>query len=182
MERWLLLTDYASKYRVSVSTLRRRIKAGSQRHRFESGKYYLPDEAIVLHPGDAVPDMSHTDAAKNIAPPPTCIAQTPALPSPVNIPMNIAPSSFSAVTASPGSSAMEEPLITTTSKLLNELKQAYTLILHEKEDQIMHLREEIADLKTLVRVLESENARLSDEQARTKGLLAAHAPSTRMDV
>lgn len=54
----------------------------------------------------------------------------------------------------------DEPLITTTSKLLNELKQAYTLILQEKEEQILHLKEEIADLKTLVRVLESDNARL----------------------
>ena len=54
----------------------------------------------------------------------------------------------------------DEPLITTTSKLLNELKQAYTLILHEKEEQIIYLKEEIADLKTLVRVLESDNARL----------------------
>ena len=46
---------------------------------------------------------------------------------------------------------------------LQELKKAYTMILHEKEEQIQILKEEIADLKTLVSVLESENQRLSSQ-------------------
>jgi len=37
---------------------------------------------------------------------------------------------------------------------MTELKKAYSQILHEKEEQIMLLREEIMDLKTLVKVLE----------------------------
>ncbi len=136
--RWLLLTDYASKYRISVSTLRRRIKTGQQAHRFESGRYYLPDE-----PGTAVAvptiQASVQSAVQEIEP--------------VNV-------SHTSVTNNGGATMADEPLITTTSKLLNELKQAYTLILQEKEEQILHLKEEIADLKTLVRVLESDNARL----------------------
>ena len=38
--------------------------------------------------------------------------------------------------------------------LMGELKKAYTQVLHEKEDQILQLKEEITDLKTLVKVLE----------------------------
>lgn len=45
---WLILTDYASKYRVSISTLRRRIKAGLIEHRLENGRYLLPDEEIPM--------------------------------------------------------------------------------------------------------------------------------------
>lgn len=46
------------------------------------------------------------------------------------------------------------------NKLLSELKRAYTQILAEKEEQMLLLKEEVSDLKTLVRVLESENDRL----------------------
>jgi hypothetical protein len=48
-----------------------------------------------------------------------------------------------------------------TAQVLSELKKAYMTILQEKEMQVLQLREEVADLRTLVRVLESENARLS---------------------
>ena len=61
----------------------------------------------------------------------------------------------------------DEPILTAANKLLNELKKAYTLILQEKEEQILQLKEELSDLKTLVRVLESENDRLN---ANKKGL------------
>jgi len=53
-----------------------------------------------------------------------------------------------------------EPVLTAANKLLNELKKAYTQILQEKEEQMMILKEEVSDLKTLVKVLESENDRL----------------------
>ncbi|OQW52443.1 MAG: hypothetical protein A4S09_08805 [Proteobacteria bacterium SG_bin7] len=47
------------------------------------------------------------------------------------------------------------------SDYLSELKKAYSQVLHEKEDVIQILREEISDLKTLVKVLEVENQRLN---------------------
>lgn len=142
--RWLLLTDFASKYRISVSTLRRRIKAGQQEHRFEGGRYYLPDVPVPHdEPATHAPVKQGSVAGSQ-----PMGSQTAA--------------SILASSMTPG----DEPLITTTSKLLNELKQAYTLILHEKEEQIIHLKEEIADLKTLIRVLESENARLVSERDR----------------
>lgn len=54
----------------------------------------------------------------------------------------------------------DEPILTAANKLLNELKKAYTLVLQEKEEQLLDLKEEVSDLKTLVRVLEGENQRL----------------------
>ncbi len=47
------------------------------------------------------------------------------------------------------------------SEYLGELKKAYSQVLHEKEEVIQMLREELSDLKTLVKVLESENQRLN---------------------
>lgn len=145
---WLLLTDYASKYRISVSTLRRRIKTGQQPYRFDGGRYYLPDQL-------------------NTSPSITELEESSPEPSPTKPPQTAA--AILAASIEP----KDEPLITTTSKLLNELKQAYTLILHEKEEQIVYLKEEIADLKTLVRVLESENARHASDRRR------ADAPSAK---
>jgi hypothetical protein len=162
--RWLLLTDFASKYRISVSTLRRRIKNGSQPYRFEGGRYYLPDQ---------LGSNSFDDPAEPEKP--AAAVSTSSLGSTNTA--KVQPQSAAAVLAA-SMSAGDEPLITTTSKLLNELKQAYTLILHEKEEQIVYLKEEIADLKTLVRVLESENARMTNdrERKRADGLERAKNP------
>ncbi len=158
--KWLLLTDFASKYRISVSTLRRRIKAGAQPYRFEEGRYYLPDQ---------LGSESYEEPSQEIATPKA------ALPTPS---ASIPPTSAAAVLAA-SMKGNDEPLITTTSKLLNELKQAYTLILHEKEEQIVYLKEEVADLKTLVRVLESENARLTNDllSERKNQQMAAMRPA-----
>lgn len=150
---WLLLTDFASKYRISVSTLRRRIKNGAQPYRFEGGRYYLPDQ---------LGSNSYEDSVEVTKPAAVSIASV-ATAAPVK-----AGSTSAAAILAASMNAGDEPLITTTSKLLNELKQAYTLILHEKEEQILYFREEIADLKTLVRVLESENARLMSDRDRQR--------------
>lgn len=150
MEDWLLLTDYASKYRVSVSTLRRRIKSGLQAHKFEAGRYFLPDHV-----------NTHSEL-KETATKSKPLAQVNDVKREIEVESRIA------LKAQAEAKLSDEPLITTTTKLLTELKQAYTLILHEKEEQIVYLKEEIADLKTLVRVLESENARQRDQLARNQ--------------
>jgi hypothetical protein len=150
---WLLLTDYASKYRISVSTLRRRIKSGAQPYRFEGGRYYLPDQmSTAAH--EEIPRAESTATNPIVIEKPTAPKLEAGQTAASILAASIAPK--------------DEPLITTTSKLLNELKQAYTLILHEKEEQIVYLKEEIADLKTLVRVLESENARHVSDRDRAK--------------
>ncbi len=46
METWLPLTDYSSKYKISVSTLRRRIKADDIKYHFQDGKYFIYDEPV----------------------------------------------------------------------------------------------------------------------------------------
>jgi predicted site-specific integrase-resolvase len=43
---WIPLMDYAMKNGVSLSTLRRHIKAGKLRHKSEHGKYYVLDDSF----------------------------------------------------------------------------------------------------------------------------------------
>lgn len=49
------------------------------------------------------------------------------------------------------------------NEMLDELKKAYLSVLQSKEEQIFQLKEEVSDLKTLVKVLESELERLKKE-------------------
>jgi hypothetical protein len=45
---WIDLAQFATKYGVSQSTLRRRIRANTIAYRLERGKYFLQDSAEVL--------------------------------------------------------------------------------------------------------------------------------------
>ena len=53
-----------------------------------------------------------------------------------------------------------ESSFNTSKTLLDELKKAYMQSLQSKEDQILQLKQQITDLKTLVMFLEKENSRL----------------------
>lgn len=136
---WLPLMEYSNKYRVSLSTLRRRIKAGEIEYKFSDGKYLLKDGPLQASSG-----------SEAIAPPSSVSPQNQ--------------SSAGSSTPAPAA-AVESPdqdqFWRATQGLLNEIKKAYSLILQEKEEQILQLKEEVADLKTLVRVLEDNNNRLS---------------------
>jgi len=117
-DHWLLLTDYASKHRISVSTLRRRIKADQIKYKLDHGRYFiLEDDAPA--PAPVVPEFKELSEKGS-----------------------------------------DEPILSSATRLLNELKRAYTNVLQEKEEQLIQLKEEVADLKTLVRVLESDNDRM----------------------
>ncbi|MGE0527807.1 MAG: hypothetical protein AB7G93_02345 [Bdellovibrionales bacterium] len=131
-QSWLPLMEYSAKYRVSLSTLRRRIKAGEIEHKFSDGKYLLKDGPLQMN----------SSGSETIAPPTSVSSHTQ---SPVPKP-DPAPES--------------DPHWKTVQALLSEIKKAYALILQEKEEQILQLKEEVADLKTLVRVLEDDNTRL----------------------
>ncbi len=131
---WLPLTDYSTKYKVSISTLRRRIKAEDIKYRFEDGKYFIVDEPVSAH------QKTHRPSQESE---PSLMGAHPAKNAQVAI-------------------NKDEPILTAANKLLNELKKAYSLILQEKEEQILQLKSELADIKTLVRVLESENERLKN--------------------
>ncbi|MDE0119437.1 MAG: hypothetical protein OXM55_05460 [Bdellovibrionales bacterium] len=45
--QWLSLGEYSGKYRISISTLRRRIRAGQIPFSFKMGKYFLEDRNLV---------------------------------------------------------------------------------------------------------------------------------------
>jgi hypothetical protein len=139
MDNYLPLTEYSTKYKVSISTLRRKIKSRDIRFRLDQGKYFILDQELQrpsLKDVEVTGPSQKDERAQSIA----------------------EPESFSTVLSNHQQAG--EPVFTAANKLLSELKKAYSLILQEKEEQILNLREEVTDLKTLVRVLESENERL----------------------
>lgn len=149
---WLPLTEYSSKYKVSISTLRRRIKAEDIKFNFADGKYLISDEPLSTHQG--VGRIHRPSQVETHRPSPNTL---------VSAQENITTSTFEAPQMPANFNNVgttDEPILTAANRLLTELKKAYSLILQEKEEQILHLKEEASDLKTLVRVLESENARL----------------------
>ena len=54
-------------------------------------------------------------------------------------------------------------VLATTNRLLDEIKKTYSLILQEKEEEIIFLKDEMTNLKTLVCVLEDENKKLCEQ-------------------
>lgn len=129
---WLPLTDYSSKYKVSVSTLRRRIKTEDIQFKFDDGKYFIIDE-----PAQQNSQRGHRPSLNSE--PPLLVVEKE---------------------SSSSSASRDEAILDTANRLMHELKKAYSQILQEKEEQLLHLKGEVSDLKTLVRVLESENERL----------------------
>ena len=141
---WIALADYSLKYKVSISTLRRRIKNQDVEVRSEDGKYFLPDLPLNAPRRAAVP----------IAPPqPRTGPAAPSFPT------------VTTVTLPPPLQDRAEVQL-----LIAELKRAYAIIVQEKEVQILQLKEELTDLKTLVQVLEHENGRLAGVIKQTSSL------------
>jgi hypothetical protein len=254
METWLPLTDYSLKYKISVSTLRRRIKADDIKYHFQDGKYFIFDEPVkntfksspspnslevaglgaagigtdlifddeILNDLDAASEPIETERVYSNRQQPAVspISQQAYNPDFLENLKKSANSKLPQVKMQQGMISQQqqqqqtvrpqaainideeyffrkdkavatthvekqeasnsdlenstlrgfsdkiskigtnEPVLTAANKLLNELKKAYTHILQEKEEQMMILKEEVSDLKTLVKVLESENDRL----------------------
>lgn len=135
-KKWVPLIEYSNRYHISISTLRRRIKLESIPFKLEGGKYYILDDegAAVEEPSLQTNKRAATPQSEQEMP------------------------KFEASS----SSGRDETILSAANRLLDELKRAYTAILQEKDEQQKILREEIADLKTLVRVLEDENNRLQN--------------------
>ncbi len=155
-QEWLALSDYAAKHKVSVSTLRRRIKAEDIRYRFDDGKYFVFDEPILGH-------RDHRPSQMSEGPPMIMKAvDTTKFSQKVEFVDEALKAAHSSIHSSIHSSMQEQgqsqsqEVIAAANRLLSELKQAYTRVLHEKEEQILNLREEVSDLKTLVKVLEGQ--------------------------
>ncbi len=158
-QEWLPLSEYAAKYRVSVSTLRRRIKAEDIHYRFDDGKYFIFDEPLSNH-------RDHRPSPMSEIPPMMKEVDTTKFSSKVEFVDDVlkaAQSSVKTLGQTLGQSLgqtqvpqQSQEVIAAANRLLSELKQAYTRVLHEKEEQILNLREEVSDLKTLVKVLEGQ--------------------------
>lgn len=144
LDNWLSLTDYSHKYRVSISTLRRRIKTSQIDFKKDHGKYLLKD----------VPSIDHGSLPSDDQDIRFGLGATSEESEHANDPM------LARFREEVASREGTEPVISTATKLLNELKRAYMNILQEKEEQMVLLKEEVTDLKTLVRVLEQDNERL----------------------
>jgi len=142
---WLPLTEYSSKYQVSISTLRRRIKANDIKYQLHDGRYLILDTPQEHRPSQAI-SPSPLKPAVDEQPP---VKQSPPPLETVSLETQ---------------GQHDESILSAANRLLTELKKAYTQILHEKEEQILSLRGEVADLKTLVRVLETENERLAQRR------------------
>lgn len=128
---YLPLTEYSSKYKVSISTLRRRIKSEEIKFVFDDGKYMILDEPVGKHQKVHRPSPSSETTSESLQPELRHLSQ----------------------------SDRQEPILSAANRLLTELKRAYMQVLQEKEEQILQLNAENADLKTLVRTLEMENDR-----------------------
>ena len=163
--QYLPLAEYSSKYKVSISTLRRRIKADDISYVFEDGKYLIQDGAMSTHQRVLRPSPRNSDAtlvgahhesatsAEESSFMATATGSIITESAPMFGAMSFQRTSFQA--------SSEEAALAGANRLLTELKKAYSQILHEKEEQILHLKEELLDLRTLARVLETENDRLS---------------------
>jgi len=150
---WLPIADYSNKYQVSVSTLRRRIKNGKAEVQFNEGKYFLKDLPLSNHSYTPLYEMNNQDTL------------VPPHKSNINTPHASQGSNGLSVSVS-GSERMDlgdAPFISTANNLLNEIKKAYMLVLQEKEEQILILKEEVSNLNMLVNVLEDENNRLKSK-------------------
>jgi len=176
MKFQLSLTEYSAKYKVSISTLRRRIKKDEVEYIQESGKYILPDIPYdMLLQKETAP---HTGQSSFVDV--TDEARTPAAPphlrqfgsedeedvdgshlKPLGLGLNFVgqPKTEYSPEESPQSTK-------DINSALAELKQAYTKVLSEKEAQILQLKQHIVDLQTLNKALENEADRLSSEVAK----------------
>ncbi len=156
----LSLTEYSAKYKVSISTLRRRIKKGELSFVQEAGKYILPDVPYdeLLGDNTVPPIYTTTDRGSDIAPPQKSTYQTAAVPflEPLGLDLSFE-------TAMPKAQEVSQPK--PKSEELVELKKAYTLVLSEKEEQILQLKQHIVDLQTLNKALENEIDRLNKKQS-----------------
>lgn len=143
MPSWLPLLNYSTKYNISLSTLRRRIKARSIEFKLDQGKY------LILDSGAQTPATSIRENIHVTTPMAAAI--------PKRDTKNIQDSNF-----------VEASVLTSANRLVEEIKSAYAKILQEKEEQISQLKEEIVDLRMLVRILEDSSKSTTTDTTEIK--------------
>lgn len=130
MAQWLPLLNYSTKYNISLSTLRRRIKARSIEYRLDQGKYFILDDSPSSAKAEGKVVASKIEK------------QAPSNPQP---------------RLQEDSGFVEASVLSSANRLVEEIKAAYAKILQEKEELISQLKEEVVDLRMLVRVLEESS-------------------------
>ncbi len=160
-QEWLSLSEYSSSYRVSISTLRRRIKAKKAESIYEDGKYFLrnlplKDHQVVSNTFDDLTHHQKNPGETAVAPPHIYPSLEPNEKNDVVLEQDLG-QDISAMECNDRVSANVE-------YLLKELKNAYTLILKEKEEQIILLKDEMTDLRMLTKALESRCKALESNQ------------------
>ena len=139
---WIPLTEYSNKYQVSISTLRRRIRANRVECIYEDGKYLLKDLSLKDHrpnkqredriisapPQPPNTTSSHLGSSLELSQPPS--AQPVSPPPPIMKPVE-------------AQNSQSNKDCTAHLTYLNEIKKAYSLILQEKEEQVLILKDEV---------------------------------------
>jgi hypothetical protein len=136
---WLPLNEYSAKYKISLSTLRRRIRGDEVVCKFEGGKYLLPDSPIVKHL-NVGSEVNAVDAKIKAN----------------QMPLEIQSKNINTATNTATNTEANNEIVA-------ELKRAYVSVLQEKEEIIIMLKEEIVDQNILIKILESENERLKGQ-------------------
>jgi hypothetical protein len=168
---WLPLAEYSMKHKVSISTLRRRIKAEDIQYRLEDGKYFIFDTGSDVTPAATTTTFAASKATSGVENKSVATeAHRPSLKR-----------DASEVTDQKSEKVEGESVITAANRLLTDLKKAYTQVLHEKEEQIVSLKREISDLRTLVRVLETENDRLAEQDKRAQPYSSNYSSNRNLD-
>jgi len=145
--KWLTLSEYSIKYKVSVSTLRRRIKGKKVNCIYEDGKYFLDNRPLKDHRfNNTEGDLTHH---QNFIPEAT---EAP--------PHNYGSFGTKIEANKKTISETQRGVSEDVKFMVKELKNAYTLNLKEKEEQILILKDEITDLKMLVHALENQIEKL----------------------
>lgn len=172
----LSLTEYSAKYKVSISTLRRRIKKNEVEHVQDSGKYMLPDVPFdILLQNDTAPHTLGEQSFGRVLAEERFVSENTAPPQEKRFdtedggaflkPLGLNLSFSGAEDVNVQYVEEQEPVGDNgeVSSALVELKKAYTKVLSEKEAQLIQLKQHIADLQTLNKALENETERLSAE-------------------
>lgn len=156
---WLTLNEYSHKYELSISTLRRRIKTNSIEYKLDNGKYFILDQepkkqkAIKISEKFKKMPQTFIESDSQMCEDAYSNEQEDRQVSSQSF-RNQENDHFLNM-----QNAAEDAFVT-AKELLEELKKSYSFILQEKEEQMMYLKNEISDLKTLARVLEEDNTKL----------------------
>ncbi len=129
--QWIPLLEYSSKYGISISTLRRRIRFEQIPFRLESGKYFLQDQSW----GSSGEFMPHSRS----------IRTTSFQLSNEKITEEKETKKSSLIASLEWKKSFEKFLLSQQERLM------------EKDQKILKQQDEISDLKTLLALLEKEN-------------------------